>query len=210
MIAFLKGICIEKTPTRLVLDINGVGYEVGITLQCYNAIGSIDEEVLVHTHMAVSENDMSLYGFGSSDEKQMFRYLIAVNGIGPKLALAILSGIPVIELKQAIAFGDLAKLKSVSGIGKKTAERMIVELKDKLGKIEIDMRSIPKNAQAQIDLAKKQNEVSQINDAANEAILALISLGYKKVNAEKTVKKLLKDDPFLSLEDIIKHSLRSL
>lgn len=208
MIAVIRGICLEKTPTSVIVDCNGVGYDLKITLQCYQMIGNIGEEVTVFTHLAVSEHDMSLYGFGSPEEKEMFRFLIAVNGVGPRTALAILSGIPVDELKQAIAFGDLNKLKSVSGIGKKTAERMIVELKDKLGNIQIDMRG--KSASDQMKSAENKAPAVQMNDSANEAILALISLGYKKVTAEKSVRTLIKEDPFLKVEELITKSLRSI
>jgi Holliday junction DNA helicase RuvA len=204
MYAFIRGICSEKTPTSVICDANGVGYFISITLQCYNSIGDVGEEILVHTHLSVSENNMSLYGFGSLEEKEMFQYLISINGIGPKLALAILSGLPVDELKQAIAFSDLTKLKSISGIGKKTAERMIVELKDKLGSISVDLRKKEKTTK------KVEKFEDSSNNNATQAILALISLGYKKQNAEKTVKKLISDNPFLKVEELIKKSLRSL
>ena len=207
MIARLKGICLEKTPTSLLLDLNGVGYEITITLQCYQSIGNVDEEVIVYTHMAVSEHDISLYGFGSSEEKEMFRYLIAVNGIGPKLSIAILSGIPVVELKQAIAFGDISRLNAVSGIGRKTAERMIVELKDKLGSMEIDFRK-PQKLVSTTPISSIPTKETP-NDRAKEAILALISLGYKKPTAEKSVKTALQEDPFLTVQELIKHSLRT-
>jgi Holliday junction DNA helicase RuvA len=208
MIALIRGICLEKNPTQAIVDCNGVGYDIKITLQCYQMIGNVGDEVTIFTHLGVSEHDMSLYGFGSTEEKEMFRFLIAVNGVGPRTAQAILSGIPVDELKQAIAFGDLNKLKSVSGIGKKTAERMIVELKDKLGNIQIDMRG--KSASDQIKSAASKTPLIQMNDSANEAILALISLGYKKVTAEKSVRTLLKEDPFLKVEELITKSLRSI
>jgi Holliday junction DNA helicase RuvA len=196
MISYLRGKCIEKSPTHLILDVHGVGYDVAITLNCYQSIEKNADEVAIYTYLSVSENAMLLYGFANMQEREMFLLLISISGIGPKLGQVILSGIPVQELKQAILANDGDRLKSISGIGKKTAERILIELRDKIAKTG--------------DVSTQQKtEALRGGLASNEAVLALISLGYKKPQAEIAVQKLLKIDPMLSVEEIIKQSLRS-
>lgn len=202
MISYLRGKCLEKSPTSLLLDVHGVGYELAITLSCYQSLANEQEEVAVFTYLSVSENAMSLYGFSDKSERETFLLLISISGIGPKLGQVILSGLPSQELKQAIVSADLNRLKSISGIGKKTAERMIVELKDKIAKMSDDL-SLPRDHSDSV-------ASSSYSSSTEEALLALVSLGYKKINAEKIVAKLLKSDANLSVEDIIKQALRSM
>lgn len=197
MISFLRGNVLEKTPAQLILDVNGVGYDVAITLSCYESLPKKENEASIFTYLSVSENAMLLYGFASKDEREMFLQLISISGIGPKLGQVILSGIPPAELRHAILHADVNRLKSISGIGKKTAERIVIELKDKLAKD--GLIAMPADSSA----APKAGAGD-----ASEAILALVSLGYKKAQAENAVQKLLKAEPSLSVEEIIKRSLR--
>ena len=192
MIAVLKGFCIEKSPGYLILDVNGVGYEVLITLGCYQSLSDKKDKITLFTYLAVSENSMTLFGFKSVDEKSLFLNLINVNGIGPKSALTILSGIGATELITAIQNENIDALKSISGIGKKTAERIIVELRDKFSKLS---PSVSKH------IISPKNE---------EAVLALMSLGYKRQIAEQITTKLLKENSDLNLEDLIKLSLQNI
>lgn len=199
MISRIRGICVEKSPVSCLIDVSGVGYELAITLQCYNNLPDIGKEAIIYTFLSVSENAMNLYGFHSTKEKEMFLLLISVSGIGPKSGQVILSGIPHEELQTAIVNGDILRIKSISGIGKKTAERIIVELKDKLEKLGV----------SQVHVGQETfNTV--IKNGSEEAVLALISLGYKRNQVILAVQKLLKEDPGLNTEEIIKKSLRLL
>jgi Holliday junction DNA helicase RuvA len=198
MISYLRGIVLEKSPTQAILDVNGVGYDIGITINCYEALPKSGEEIAIFTYLSVSENAMLLYGFASKDEREMFLQLISISGIGPKLGQVILSGITTTELKNAILTADVNRLKAISGIGKKTAERIVIELKDKLAKDGLS------------PISSEQGAGKPAAGSASEAVLALVSLGYKKAQAEAAVQKLLKSDPSLSIEDIIKRSLRQI
>ena len=190
MISFLKGNIHSLKPMRLELDVNGVGYDLHISLNAYESFLE-KKELFVFTYLSISENNQQLYGFYSTDEKELFTKLISVNGVGPKVAINVLSGATVSEICSAIINQDIILLKKINGIGNKTAERVILELKDKVqsGNIGVAERVNAKH------LAKENT--NNINVIGNEALLALVSLGYKKNSVEKTVNKLLKEDPFL-------------
>jgi Holliday junction DNA helicase RuvA len=194
MIAFVRGHFAVKTPARLVVDVNGVGYELNISLNTYSAISNKDSGQLF-TYLHITENAQTLFGFADMAEKELFMQLISVSGVGASTARMMLSGMKPDEITRAIVQGNTKQLEGIKGIGKKSAERLIVELRDKLGK------------------QSMENPLSgfsvQQNDA--DAINALISLGIGRVMAEQAVKKVLQDQPDNnSLEDIIKQALKNL
>ncbi len=188
MIGFLKGKIISSKPTKIVLDVNGVGYLVNISINTFEKI-SDKEIVSLHIYTSVKEDSITLFGFFTESEKEMFELLISVNGVGPKLALNILSGIQVDDLKYSIQREDVSRIVSVPGIGKKTAERLVLELRSKVDQIaEEGGAKIPFNIKT-------------------EAVAALTTLGYNSKAAEKIVRDLLNEQPDISLEEIIKKAL---
>ena len=196
MIIYLNGELVEKEPMRIVLDVGGVGYEVFISLTSYDKLPAPGNTIKIMIYDHIREDVHHLYGFMSSEERRMFLMLLMISGIGPKLALTVLSGLPVRDLKLAVVEGDVKRLSSISGIGKKTAERMVVELKDKLGKGEV------------LEAVAGGGEASPENALMRDAILALVSLGYKQVDAHKLVEKALNTlGEGATLEAIIRKSL---
>ena len=188
MIGFLSGKIISIKPTQLLLDVNGVGYQVFISISTFEKINE-SSNVSLHIHTIIREDAINLYGFYSVEEKQMFELLISISGIGPKVALSILSGISVDDLSDAIIKGDVGRLVSIPGVGRKTAERIVLELKSKVSDFETEFTS-------RTDYSIRQ-----------QAISALVTLGYNQKNSEKVVRDLLSVNPNLSLEEIIKKSL---
>lgn len=177
MITFLRGKIAEAIPTRAVLDVNGVGYEVLIPLSSFEKLPGPGQEVKILTHLAVREDAHVLYGFMTAEERELFRLLIAnVKGVGPKLALNILSGTNPVSFKGAIANGDVKALSSISGVGKKTAERIVVDLKDRIGDVGAWEASSDKRAGSGGD--------QRLVDSTS----ALIALGFKQDDAHKSVK----------------------
>ena len=177
MISFLEGKLVESLPTQVTVDVNGVGYEVLIPLSSFDKLPSPGNSVKLLTHLAVREDAHVLYGFMTSPEREMFRLLInTVSGIGPKLALNVLSGMNVTALRGAVANGDVKALSQISGVGKKTAERIVVELKDKIG------------AAGAWEAASAQRALSASDQKVNDAVLALIALGFKQVEAHESLR----------------------
>ena len=197
MISYLRGRIVRKSPTELVIDVNGVGYALSIPLSTYTAFEDAAGEVTVLTHLHVREDIQQLYGFATDGERDFFRLLISISGIGPKMAQGILSGMGIEELRQSILQADTAKLTSVPGVGRKTAERIIIELRDKVAK--------PDSPEPAALLTSPQLKVRA------EAIVALMSLGYTRQNAEKALSAVLTDPAsrLLSVEELIRTSLRS-
>ncbi len=196
MIARLTGKLIDKSPAEAIIETGGVGYRAFITLQTYYALPDDGADASLHIHTHVKEDAIQLYGFITSGEQEIFNKLIGVNKVGPKLAITILSGIPYDELAEAIGEGNVLKLSSIPGVGKKTAERLILELADKLvGLVE----------SADTDGSGKRT--TQVDDSAVEA---LMSLGYKKPEATKAVIAAHTADPDGELETIVKEALRQL
>jgi holliday junction DNA helicase RuvA len=176
MIAYLAGRLFEKRPNRIVVDVQGVGYEVHIPLSTFYELGEVSTEVQLQIHTHVREDALALFGFKTTQEKKVFEHLTSVSGIGPKLAITILSGMSVPELVPAIRQGNLSRLVSIPGVGKKTAERLVVELRDKLAKIE--------------ELAAPaQTPISGLTPHQEDVISALSNLGYPKAVAERAVEK---------------------
>ena len=196
MITFLKGVIVEKQPTRVVVDVCGVGYEVFIPLSSYDHLPAEDEHCQLLTHDYLREDQHTLYGFRTDAERTMFGMLLSISGIGPKLALSALSGLSVKELKAAVATGDTKRLSAIPGVGRKTAERIVVELRDRIGA-----------AEAFEAVAGGETATGE-NIRARDAVLALISLGYKQTEARRMVEKTMAADPSIAdTEDIIRRTL---
>jgi len=196
MITFLKGRLVQKDPTHVVIDVNGVGYHLNISLQTFAEIKE-QENTFIHTHLAIREDAHVLYGFSTEPEKKLFQQLISVNGIGPSTAIVMLSYLSSDELKQAIVQEDVSALQRIKGIGGKTAQRVIIELKDKLRK------DLSEDAGQGITGIKH-------NTLRNEALSALITLGITKSAAEKSVDTVLKKSGnTLTLEDLVKQALKN-
>jgi Holliday junction DNA helicase RuvA len=198
MIASLTGILKSKNPTEVLIDVNGVGYSVTIPLSTYEKLGEVESKVTLLTHLHVREDAMQLFGFASPEERFFFKLLITVNGIGPKIAQGILSGISVADLKQHIAHENISALTAIPGVGRKTAERLIIELRDKIGKIEA-------SASGSVPMQGEESDLRQ------EALMALTSLGYNRPIAEKALRQVFTETKGekLSLQELIKRALRT-
>lgn len=196
MIAFLTGKLVQKDPTHIVLDVNGVGYHVNISIQTFADIKD-KESTLIYTHLAIREDAHVLYGFSTETEKKLFQQLISVNGVGPSTAIVMLSYMSTDELRQSIAREDAVTLQRIKGIGGKTAQRVIIELKDKVRK------ELQEDTQGQISGI-------QHNTLRNEALSALITLGITRSAAEKSVDTVLKrSGNTITLEDLVKQALKN-
>ena len=193
MITHLRGKLVEKNPTEIVVECSGVGYLVHISLHTYSLLPS-EEAVSIYTHLQVKEDSHSLYGFMEVSERAIFRLLISVSGIGANTARTMLSSLSPEELRDAIAASNVGVIQSVKGIGLKTAQRVIIELKDKILKI--------------YDLEELSSPLDNTNK--EEALSALEVLGFARKQSEKMVEKILKASPSLSVEDIIKQTLKGL
>lgn len=198
MIGQLRGKIIEKNPPFLLIDVHGVGYIVQTPLSTFFALPDVGQETVLRTHMVVREDAQLLYGFATHDECYLFQELIKTNGVGPKIALAILSGLTPHELMEILAMEEVGRLQRLPGIGAKTALRIIVEMKDRLGKM---MLSSPqKNLNTSL--------LSKAQGPEQEAISALIALGYKPQEANKAIAKV--ENKSLSCEAILREALRGL
>ncbi|MFQ6113008.1 MAG: Holliday junction branch migration protein RuvA [bacterium] len=197
MICQVQGVIAEKAPTRIVLEVNGVGYELFIPVTTYEKVGEVGQKTKLLTYLHVREDALQLYGFSTQQEKWMFVNLITVSGIGPKLALGILSGSTVDNLKQFIVNGEFESLTRLSGVGKKTAQRLITELREKLGGVTPETEFLPTFVE------------KEISDKFEKAVLALVSLGYSRISAQKAIEPILKQEQHLPLEDLIKKALQS-
>jgi len=196
MIALLRGTLIEKQPNRLIVDVRGVGYEVQVPLSTFYQMPEAGSEVLLRIHTHVREDTLALFGFITTLEQQIFERLIAIGGVGPKLALAVLSGIEAGDLLRAIQLGDAARLTTIPGIGKKTAERITLELRDRLAKLAAS------SPDAGGPAAK--------GDMRGDLLSALVNLGYHRPLAERAVDAALKAGGDESFESRLKLALRDL
>lgn len=195
MIEYIKGNLIEITPTDLVLECHGIGYKILISLQTYEALNG-KNETIVYIHHYIREDEELYYGFASKDERELFRLLIGVSGIGASTARMMLSSLTSDEIRNAILSEDINKIKSIKGIGLKSAQRLILELKDKVVKEAGSDNSTLFAASA--------------SGVAEEATTALVLLGFTKANVNKAVSAVLKENPGASLEEIIKSALKKL
>ncbi|WP_175253144.1 Holliday junction branch migration protein RuvA [Pseudomonas sp. BMW13] len=200
MIGRLRGTLAEKQPPHLLLDVNGVGYELEVPMTTLYRLPAQGETVTLHTHLMVREDAHLLYGFYEKRDRELFRELIRLNGVGPKLALALMSGLEVDELVRCVQAQDTAALTKVPGVGKKTAERLLVELKDRFKAWE----SIPAIA----PLVVEPQLAQAVSSAENDAVSALISLGYKPQEASRAVAAVKEDG--MSSEDLIRRALRGM
>lgn len=202
MIGRLKGILLEKQPPEILLDVQGVGYELLLPMTSFYDLPEIGREATLFTHLVVREDAHLLFGFAQKTDRTLFRELIKTNGVGPKLALAILSAMSVEQFAYAIEREELSKLVKIPGVGKKTAERLLVELKGKFKGVKqsdffVESTHIPQETSRQ----------SQQENAADEAMAALIALGYKPSDAEKMIKRVVK--PELTIEQLIREALKA-
>ena len=191
MIGYLTGKIISSKPTQILLDVNGVGYEIRISINTFEKLAG-KNSVSLHIYTNVKEDSITLFGFYSEAEKEMFELLISISGVGPKSALSLLSGISTDDLKQAIITNNIERIVAVPGIGRKTAERLILELKNKVRDI------------------KEEGITPAKPSARKEAIAALTTLGYNLVSSEKVVNKILSEFPECSIEELIKRTLKEL
>jgi Holliday junction DNA helicase RuvA len=197
VIAHLRGRIFEKHPNRIVVDVNGIGYDVSVPLSTFYGLGEAGSEIALRIHTHVREDALLLYGFATPLEQQLFERLISVSGIGPKVALAVLSGIEPADLIRAIEREDLARMTSIPGVGKKTAERIVLELKDRLPRAPVG--ASPGGGAAVEPPAIKHDVVS-----------ALINLGYHRPLAEKAAESAVKGTPGGDFEQTLKQALREL
>ena len=193
MIGSLIGLIKEKTPSSILLEVNGIGYEIAVPLSTSFQLPNVGESAYLLTHLVVREDQHSLYGFATDEERKLFRALIKISGVGAKLAITILSGTNVNGFIQSVVNEDINALVHLPGIGKKTAERLIVEMKDKVSEISSDENSLSQN-----------NE----NSAVAEAMNALVNLGYKTKDAKIILDKI--ESEGLTVEELIRQALKSL
>jgi Holliday junction DNA helicase RuvA len=197
VIAYLRGRLSAKQPNRIVIDVNGVGYDVSVPLSTFYGLGDEGTEVALRIHTHVREDALALYGFATALELVLFERLIGISGIGPKLALAVLSGIEPNELVRAIEQSNIARLTAIPGVGKKTSERIIVELKDRLPRLRPEIAAVGGDA-------------IQPSGLRDDVLSALVNLGYHRPLSEKAVDAAVKATPDGSFERTLKHALREL
>lgn len=198
MIGYISGKFLSKKPNKVLVDVNGVGYLVNISLNTFEKLEG-KTEAAFFTYLNVREDALDLYGFTTTAEKEMFELLISVNGIGPKVALSVLSGIQLPDLREAISSGNIARIISTPGIGRKTAERMIIELRDKINALSHS-----------IELGEESVTQLKSYTVRNDAVTALVNLGYNQKIAERVVRACLDKNPDAKIEDLIKDSLAAL
>ncbi len=193
MITHLEGKLVEKNPTDVVIDCNGVGYHINISLHTFSQIPD-KEHIKLHTYLQVKEDSHTLYGFSSRVEREIFKLLLSVSGVGASTARTMLSSLSPDQVKEAIASADVATIQSVKGIGAKTAQRVILDLKDKVLKV----------------YGLEEVSLSQNNTNKSEALSALDVLGFNKKQSEKVVEKLVSQNPEITVEELIKDALKNL
>lgn len=196
MIGHLNGTLAHKSPDEILVDVSGVGYLVKIPLSTFYQLGEVGTPVKLHIHTHVSDTALALYGFHSRDEKRLFVALIQISGIGPKLAVTILSGLPVDELTRAIAREDLARISTIPGVGKKTAERMTLELKDRIGDL------YPFNGDSALTGASRELQ--------QDVTSAMLNLGYSKAQADKAVRAALDKEEDAEFDAVLKRALKEI
>nr|WP_275664566.1 Holliday junction branch migration protein RuvA [Vibrio tubiashii] len=200
----MRGILIEKQPPELLIEVNGIGYEVQMPMSCFYELPSIGEEAIIYTHFVVREDAQLLYGFNTVKERALFREVIKANGVGPKLGLAILSGMTASQFVASVEREDVSTLVKLPGVGKKTAERLVVEMKDRLKGWSAGDLFTPFTDAAPADSAPQPAQ----SNAEEEAISALLALGYKPTQASKVVSQVKTDE--MSSEQLIREALKSM
>lgn len=193
MIAKISGRLLEKAPTRILVEVNGIGYEIQIPLSTFEQVGAVNENTSLFTYLHVREDALQLFGFATAAERQLFQHLLSVSGIGPKLAQSILSSSTAANFCRHIIKNELTALTKIPGIGKKTAERLVLELRDRL------TRWMPEAAEAAIPAPSASED---------ETIAALVSLGYSQASAQRAVEQVRQEAGALPVEELIKRALR--
>ncbi|WNJ95450.1 Holliday junction branch migration protein RuvA [Vibrio ruber] len=204
MIGRLRGILLEKQPPEVLIEVGGVGYEVQMPMSCFYELPEVEQEAVIYTHFVVREDAQLLYGFNSKAERALFRAVIKANGVGPKLGLAILSGMTASQFVECVKREDVSMLVKLPGVGKKTAERLVVEMKDRLA-------SFPTSEIDEFELVQDSAPIRPQNTASHaeeEAVSALLTLGYKPQQASKIVAQIAQ--PGMSSETLIKEALRAM
>ncbi len=199
MIAYLEGRLAQKSPSQIVVVVSGVGYKLFIPLSTYYELPEEGASVTLHVHTHVREDVLALYGFSSVPEERLFQRLIGVNGVGPALALKVMSGLEPKALVDAIRSSDLRRLSSIPGVGRKTAERLVVELRDKMAEIG------PFGGEEE-----SQAPVPHVETVRDDLLSALANLGFPRPSSEKSVETILREDPDISFERALKQVLRKL
>jgi Holliday junction DNA helicase RuvA len=196
MLAYLIGTLAEKSPVEVVVDIGGIGYAVSITATTHQQLPALGEKVKLFTYLHLREDAVSLYGFATDEERQVYKLLLTVSGVGPKMAQTILSGMSAGELREVIIANNLRALTNLSGVGKKTAERIMVDLRDKITKLDLKSSiEIPVQSDAQ--------------QARSDAYSALLALGYSRAVAEKALRAAIQESPNAKVDELIKLALRN-
>ena len=204
MIGRLRGLLIEKQPPQIVIEVNGVGYEVQMPMSCFYELPNINQEAIIYTHFVVREDAQLLYGFNTVNERALFREVIKANGVGPKMGLGILSGMTASQFVACVEREDISTLIKLPGVGKKTAERLLVEMKDRLKGWGSGELFTPATDATPLDTPSVNSE----QNAQEEAISALLSLGYKPIQASKVVSQMAK--PGMTSEQLIREALKSM
>jgi Holliday junction DNA helicase RuvA len=205
MIAHLSGTLLSKQPTVAIIDVGGVGYEVAIPVSTFYELGETGSAVQVRVYTHVSQDAIRLYGFKTTRERELFLQLISVNGVGPGLAIKLLSGMPADEMIASIRTNNLVRLVAIPGVGRKTAERLVVDLRDKIAAL-----SSPALEEEFAAKAAAEGAPSSPDAMRDDAMSALANLGYQRAAAEKAVKNAIDEGGELSVEAILRRSLRSL
>ncbi|MCH4996517.1 Holliday junction branch migration protein RuvA [Pectobacterium carotovorum] len=203
MIGRLRGIILEKQPPQVLIEANGVGYEVHMPMTCFYELPELNQEAVIFTHFVVREDAQLLFGFNDKQERALFRELIKVNGVGPKLALAILSGMSATQFVSAVEREEIGALIKLPGVGKKTAERLVVEMKDRFKGLSGDLF----NPVSDIPLTSPATADSRIGEPEAEAAAALVALGYKPQEASRMISKIARPDA--DCETLIRDALRA-
>ncbi|MBA5235141.1 Holliday junction branch migration protein RuvA [Pectobacterium aroidearum] len=203
MIGRLRGIILEKQPPQVLIEANGVGYEVHMPMTCFYELPELNQEAIIFTHFVVREDAQLLFGFNDKQERALFRELIKVNGVGPKLALAILSGMSATQFVSAVEREEIGALIKLPGVGKKTAERLVVEMKDRFKGLSGDLF----NPVSDIPLASPASAENRASDPEAEAAAALVALGYKPQEASRMISKIAR--PEADCETLIRDALRA-
>ncbi|HWV15218.1 MAG TPA: Holliday junction branch migration protein RuvA [Cellvibrio sp.] len=202
MIGRLRGILIEKQPPYLLLDVNGVGYELQAPMTTFYRLPALGAEAVLHTHLSITENLHQLFGFADQRDRSLFRTLIKVSGVGPKLAIAILSGMEADDIARCVRDNNVKALTRVPGIGSKTAERLVIELRDRLKNWDLPAQDLLGHGEIQT--------IATGNESYTEAESALTSLGYKPVEAAKMIAVAAKQKPDAKSEELIRLALRAM
>jgi len=207
VIGRLSGTLAEKFPPEILIECAGVGYEVTMPMTSIYVLPELNEQAVIYTHFVVREDAQLLYGFANTTERKLFRLLIKVNGVGPKLALAVLSAMSADQFVSCVAHDDISGIVKIPGVGKKTAERLLIEMRDRLKDWQITSATVTTDAMP-VQLNTEQTFVNSVSNTKGDATNALISLGYKQAQADKAVKLVYTDG--MTSEDIIRHALKSM